>query len=101
MWVPAWFTHISGEGAFFKPHKDTPHSSAMFGLLVINFPANHKSGALLFCHGGGELTFDSAAMVGAKIEPSISFIAFYSGVEHEVTPIQLSHYLDLQPIFFD
>jgi hypothetical protein len=59
----------------------------MFGSLVIVFPTKHKGGALLFRHDGGESTFDSAAMVGAQIEPSIAFIAFYSDVEHEVNPV--------------
>jgi hypothetical protein len=80
-------SHISGKGAFFKPHKDTPHSGSMFGSLVIVFPTKHEGGALMLRHGGGEWTFDSATMVQTPIDPSVAYIAFYSDVEHEVTPV--------------
>jgi hypothetical protein len=38
-------------------------------------------------HGGGEWTFDSAKMVRTPVNPSIAYIAFYSDVEHEITPV--------------
>ena len=79
--------HLLGNGAFFKSHKDTPRSSAMFGSLVVVFPTKHDGGALTFRHGGGEWTFDSAAMLKSSIEPSIAYVAFYSDVEHEVAPV--------------
>jgi len=41
----------------------------------------------MFRHGDGEWTFDSAAMLKSNIEPSIAYVAFYSDVEHEVTPV--------------
>jgi predicted 2-oxoglutarate/Fe(II)-dependent dioxygenase YbiX len=82
-----YLTHISGKGAFFKPHKDTPRSSTMFGSLVIVFPTKHEGGALMLRHGGSEWTFDSATMVRTQVDPSIAYIAFYSDVEHEVTPV--------------
>ena len=80
-------SRISGKGPFFKPHKDTPHSGSTFGSLVIVFPTKHKGGALVLRHGGGEWTFDSAKMVRTLVNPSVAYIAFYSDVEHEVTPV--------------
>jgi hypothetical protein len=59
----------------------------MFGSLVVVFPTKHEGGALTFRHGGGEWTFDLAAMLKSNIEPSIAYVAFYSDVEHEVTPV--------------
>jgi len=59
----------------------------MFGSLVVVFPTKHDGGALVFRHGGGEWTFDSAAMIEGNIEPTIAYVAFYSDVEHEVTPV--------------
>ena len=37
----------TGEGAFFKPHVDTPQSELMFGSLVIVFPTPHEGGELV------------------------------------------------------
>jgi hypothetical protein len=60
----------------------------MFGSLVIVFPTKHEGGALMLRHGGGgEWTFDSATMVQTPVDPSAAYIAFYSDVEHEVTPV--------------
>jgi hypothetical protein len=59
----------------------------MFGSLVIVFPTKHEGGALTFRHGGGEWTFNSAEMVRTQTEPSITYVAFYSDVEHEVAPV--------------
>jgi hypothetical protein len=41
----------------------------------------------MFRHGGGEWTFDSASMVKNKAEPTMAYVAFYSDIEHEVTPV--------------
>ena len=59
----------------------------MFGSLVIVFPTKHEGGALILRHGGSEWTFDSATMVRTPVDPSAAYIAFYSDVEHEVTPV--------------
>jgi len=82
-----YLAFLTGKGAFFKPHKDTPCSSTMFGSLVIVFPTKHEGGALTFLHGRGQWTFNSAEMVTTQTEPSIAFVAFYSNVKHEVTPV--------------
>jgi hypothetical protein len=59
----------------------------MFGSLVIVFPTKHEGGALMLRHGGSEWIFDSATMIQTQVNPSITYVAFYSDVEHEVTAV--------------
>ncbi|KAK0184839.1 hypothetical protein F5146DRAFT_1228479 [Armillaria mellea] len=56
------------EGDFFKAHKDTPRAENMMGSLVIVFPTPHERGSLV-------------------LRQDVSYIAFYSDVEHEVLPV--------------
>ncbi|KAI0317234.1 hypothetical protein OF83DRAFT_1083747 [Amylostereum chailletii] len=85
--VELYKLNVYGEGSFFKAHVDTPRSESMFGSLVLIFPTQHEGGGLVFRHGGGEWTFDSAQAVSAQDSPSIAFASFYSDVEHEVLPV--------------
>jgi Rps23 Pro-64 3,4-dihydroxylase Tpa1-like proline 4-hydroxylase len=75
------------KGSFFKPHVDTPRSKNMFGSLVIVFPTPHKGGALHLRHRGQEWIFDSGQELATKGQPSIGYAAFFSDVEHEVSPV--------------
>nr|VWP02668.1 Oligopeptide transporter OPT-like protein [Ganoderma boninense] len=79
-----------GEGAFFKPHKDTPRSQSMFASLVVILPTPHEGGALVLRHGDEEFTFDAAALLAGRTS-SIAYIAFFSDVEHEVLPVRSGH----------
>ena len=83
-----------GEGTFFKPHKDTPRSQSMFGSLVIVFPTPHEGGALILRHEDEEFTFDAAQLLHGHTK-SIAYIAFFSDVEHEVTPAVSGHRITL------
>jgi hypothetical protein len=67
----------------------------MFGSLVIVFPTQHEGDSRKFRHGGREWTFDSAAMVKRQKDPTIAFAAFYSDIEHEVTPVTSGHRITL------
>ncbi|GJE94435.1 2OG-Fe(II) oxygenase [Phanerochaete sordida] len=87
--------NVYGPGSFFKPHKDTPRAGNMFATLVVVLPTPHKGGALAFRHGDSEYIFDSAAAIADASEPSIAFAAFYSDVEHEVTPVENGHRVTL------
>ncbi|KAL5482432.1 hypothetical protein ACEPAI_9026 [Sanghuangporus weigelae] len=78
--------NVYGKDSFFKPHKDTPRSAAMFGSLVIVFPTPHEGGALILRHKGKEWTFDSAKEI--ENTKNIGYIAFFSDVEHEVTLVK-------------
>jgi len=87
--------HSPGEGAFFKSHKDTSRSPSMFGSLVVVFPTKHEGGTLKLRHGNNEWTFDSAKTPVQHPNPLISYVAFYSDVEHEVTPVTSGHRVSL------
>lgn len=63
----------------------------MFASLVIVLPTPHKGGALAFRHGNFEYTFDSAAAVSGANKPCVGFAAFYSDVEHAVTPVETGY----------
>lgn len=67
----------------------------MFGSLVVIFPTTHEGGALLLRHRGHEWTFKSNQEQESKQEPSISYVAFFSDVEHEVTPVVSGHRVTL------
>lgn len=92
------------EGGFFKSHRDTPRGGTMFASLVVVFPTAHAGGALKLRHGGNEWTVNPAIVSAADdstIGPVISYIAFYSDVEHEVTPVTSGHRVTLtwlQPV---
>jgi hypothetical protein len=77
----------------------------MFGSLVIVFPSPHEGGALLLRHRGQEWTFDSGealSSAAAKDEPSIGYVAFFSDIEHEVTPVTSGHRITLTyNLYFD
>ncbi|KIM76941.1 hypothetical protein PILCRDRAFT_77326, partial [Piloderma croceum F 1598] len=79
--------NVYSEGGFFKSHRDTPRNGTMFASLVVVFPVAHAGGALQLRHGGNEWTVDpvTATAVDNDTGPVISYIAFYSDVEHEVT----------------
>jgi hypothetical protein len=75
----------------------------MFGSLVIVFPSPHQGGALLLRHRGQEWTFDAGkALAAAKYQPSIGYVAFFSDIEHEVTPVTSGHRITLTyNLYFD
>lgn len=85
----------TGKDAFFKAHKDTPRSKAMFGSLVIIFPTKHEGGELILRDKGQEWTFDSAAAVNSDGKPRVAYVAFYSDVEHEVGVVSAGHRVTL------
>ncbi|KAF5328286.1 hypothetical protein D9758_018168 [Tetrapyrgos nigripes] len=87
--------NIYDEGSFFKAHKDTPRADNMVASLVIVFPTLHEGGSLILRHDGEEFAYDSAKELGSLSTPSIGYVAFYSDVEHEVTPITSGYRITL------
>lgn len=85
----------SGEGSFFKLHKDNPRGEKMFGSLIVPFPTPHMGGELLLRHTEREWSFDSTSALQSLPEPSIAYIAFCNDVEHEVPPILSGHRVTL------
>jgi len=67
----------------------------MFGSLVVVFPTPHEGGALLLRHRGREWIFESGQEQASKQDPSISYVAFFSDVEHEVTQVISGHRVTL------
>lgn len=59
----------------------------MFASLVIVLPTVHEGGSLVIRHNGKEWTFDSAKAVNTESTPHAAYVAFFSDVEHEVTPV--------------
>ncbi|KDQ32095.1 hypothetical protein PLEOSDRAFT_49007 [Pleurotus ostreatus PC15] len=79
---------LLGPGSFFKAHKDTPRSEAMFGSLVLG-------GELLLRTKEEVWTYDSAATLALQNEPSIGYVAFFGDIEHEVLPVESGHRITL------
>ena len=74
----------------------------MFGSLVVVFPTPHEGGALHLRHRGQEWTFDSATALSTARPSSVGYIAFFSDVEHEVTPVVSGHRVTLTyNLYFD
>lgn len=64
----------------------------MFGSLVVVFPTPHDGGALVLRHRERGWTFDSSKMLlEPRVPSSVAFVAFFSDVDHEVTPIVSGH----------
>jgi hypothetical protein len=79
--------HCIGEGSFFKAHVDTPRSENMFGSLVVFYPTAHEGGSFLMRKQDDQWSFDSAKVLADHEDPHLGYVALYSDVEHEVTPI--------------
>jgi hypothetical protein len=74
----------------------------MFGSLVIVFPTPHEGGALRLRHRGNEWTFDPSQELAVECQPAISYVAFFSDIEHEVAPVISGHRITLTyNLYFD
>ncbi|KAI8974158.1 hypothetical protein BD414DRAFT_424674 [Trametes punicea] len=89
--------NVYGQGSFFKAHKDTPRSTAVFASLVLVFPTPHSGGKLVVRHGGREWSFDPADILSKTEGPEsrVAYVAFFGDVEHEVTPVTSGHRLTI------
>ncbi|MCJ1368758.1 hypothetical protein MMC16_007904 [Acarospora aff. strigata] len=72
-------------GGFFKPHKDTPRSSAMFGSLVLCLPSPFEGGQLVIRHKSGQKVYDWGA--AEQDSQKVQWAAFYSDCTHEILPV--------------
>ena len=70
--------------SFFKAHKDTPRSTDMLGSLVVIYPTPHEGGELVLRHKDHEWKFDAKSLTAFQPSSSLSYVAFYSDIEHEV-----------------
>ena len=78
----------------------------MFGSLIVILPTVYEGGELILRRGGEEWTFDSADVVRTiqvglppasrpTSTPHAAFIAFFGGVEHEITPVSSGYRVTL------
>ncbi|KAH7107427.1 hypothetical protein BKA62DRAFT_824932 [Auriculariales sp. MPI-PUGE-AT-0066] len=86
--------NVYGPGSFFKTHKDTPRGSDMFGSLVLIFNTGHEGGQLVLRHNDTEIINDAAS--AAYNSPNqVSWVSFFSDVEHEVLHVTSGYRLTL------
>jgi hypothetical protein len=79
------------QGAFFKTHKDSEKVPGMFGTLVICLPSEHCGGDVFLVHGGKEQVLQTAPTSSF----SLSMLAWYSDISHQVRPITSGYRLVL------
>ena len=61
----------------------------MFGSLVVVLPSKFVGGQLVLRHEGSEHTYDCSKSFDNKGEDAVvSWITFFSDIEHEVLPVQ-------------
>ena len=75
--------------AIFQATRGYPSSQKTFGSLIVVFPTPHEGGTLITRHRGQEWVFDSAAALRLSTTPpsSICYVAFFSDVKHNTTPV--------------
>ena len=54
---------------------------------MIVYPTAHRGGELVLRHKGREWNFDTNALTSSLSSPSLSYVAFYSDIEHEVLKV--------------
>ncbi|CZT25737.1 uncharacterized protein RCC_11406 [Ramularia collo-cygni] len=74
---------IYGEGAMFKPHRDTEKAEGMFGTLVIALSSPHQGGDVAVSFNGKQKVMETSP----DSAWSTSFLAWYGDVLHEVRPV--------------
>ena len=72
-------------GGFFKDHKDTPRSPAMFASLVLCLPSPFEGGQLVIKHRSGRKVYDWGK--AAQDSCQVQWAAFYSDCTHEILPV--------------
>ncbi|KAF9523158.1 hypothetical protein CPB83DRAFT_863407 [Crepidotus variabilis] len=95
--VELYKLNVYGPGSFFKAHVDTPRSDTMIGSLVVIFPTAHEGGVLHFRKGDERWAFDSAkaTATASHTTPHVAYVAFYSDLEHEVSPVTAGYRVTL------
>ncbi|KAG0700949.1 hypothetical protein DFH29DRAFT_1080375 [Suillus ampliporus] len=86
---------IYGEGGHFDWHRDSTHSDAHHGTVLIALNTEWEGGELLLRHRGIEATVD---MHPTKLDNSLRpvVVAFYTDIEHKVMPVTKGSRLVLQ-----
>ena len=77
--------NLYSDNGFFKDHKDTPRSQAMFASLVLCLPSPFEGGQLVIKHRSGQKVYDWGT--AAHDSHQVQWAAFYSDCTHEIRPI--------------
>ena len=72
-------------GGHFAQHKDTPRSPELVGTLIVGLPIEHVGGAFQIHDGTGTRVIDWSGPADPTLLP---WVAFFSDVDHEVTPVE-------------
>ncbi|KAG5220214.1 hypothetical protein IMY05_C4645000100 [Salix suchowensis] len=64
-------------------------------VLVLVLPVPHKGGELVLRQNGNEWKYDSSTLTSQDGTPTISYVAFYGDIEHEVLPVESGHRITL------
>jgi len=63
----------------------------MFGSLVVIYPTPHEGGGLVLRHKDQEWTINAKTLNISQSYPSLTYVAFYSDIEHEVLKVTSGH----------
>ncbi|KAG2357217.1 hypothetical protein BDR07DRAFT_1298273, partial [Suillus spraguei] len=86
---------IYGEGGHFDWHRDSTHSDAHHGTVLVALNTEWEGGELLLRHQGIETTANlHPKKSGDKLCPVV--VAFYTDTEHKVVPVTKGTRLVLQ-----
>lgn len=80
---------------FFRPHKDTPKAGNHVGTLVIALPTDFEGGESILRHKQHEAKFDWSNQKQKQNPGALSWVFFYSNIEHEILPVTSGHRLTL------
>ena len=86
--------NMYGPGGFFRRHQDTPRGDPHFvGSLVVCLPVAHTGGGLRIQHSGRSVVYSWGEGAAAG---RVQWVAFLSGCEHEVLPVEAGHRVTLE-----
>ncbi|KAJ8595151.1 hypothetical protein M405DRAFT_701889, partial [Rhizopogon salebrosus TDB-379] len=95
---------IYGEGGHFDWHRDSTHSNAHHGTVLLALNTDWEGGDFMLRHGGVEVSVDmhpttirnSSHGPGHEHRPRPVIVAFYTNMEHKVMPVTKGVQLVLQ-----
>ncbi|KAG1735486.1 hypothetical protein EDD22DRAFT_787695, partial [Suillus occidentalis] len=91
---------IYGEGGHFDWHRDSTHSDAHHGTVLVALNTDWEGGDLMLRHQGVETvvnmhpTISHSKKSGDQLQPVV--VAFYTDTEHKVMPVTKGTRLVLQ-----
>ncbi|KAG5637257.1 hypothetical protein H0H81_005221 [Sphagnurus paluster] len=89
--------NVYGPNSPFESTKtnNTPLTDNIFGSLIVIFPTLHKGATLKLSRDDEEWIVDSTVLTQNAPSPSITYIAFHRGADHEVIPVTAGYRVTL------